>query len=185
MQRYQGALRVPVSRRRFLWLMGAAAGVTSSGLLAACGSGDDDGETDPSSGGGATATTGSAGENTPATDASGGTTPAVDAPTSPAGEDERATGGELIVAATQDGYRTEPNRANVGMYPLNTNIFETLVRLTPDYQVEPMLAESWEFVEPNTWRFVLREGVTFHDGTPFTAEAVQWSMGRIAAAGGG
>jgi peptide/nickel transport system substrate-binding protein len=71
------------------------------------------------------------------------------------------------------------------MYPLNTNIFESLVRLTPDYQVEPLLAESWEFVEPNTWRFKLRQGVTFHDGTPFTAAAVAWSMGRIAEGGGG
>ncbi len=57
--------------------------------------------------------------------------------------------------------------------------------LTPDYQVEPLLAESWEFVEPNTWRFTLRQGVTFHDGTPLTAEAVKWTMGRVAAAGGG
>ena len=78
-----------------------------------------------------------------------------------------------------------PERANVGYYPLNTNIFEALVRLTPDYQIEPLLAESWEFVEPNTYRFTLRQGVTFHDGTPFTAEAVVWSMGRIAQAGGG
>jgi peptide/nickel transport system substrate-binding protein len=97
----------------------------------------------------------------------------------------QAAGGELTVGVDEDGYRTEPNRANIGMYPLNTNIFESLVRLTPDYQVEPWLAEAWEFVEPNTWRFTLRQGVTFHDGTPFTAEAVRWSLGRIAATGGG
>jgi peptide/nickel transport system substrate-binding protein len=71
------------------------------------------------------------------------------------------------------------------MYPLNPNIYDTLVRLTPDYQVEPMLAEAWEFIEPNTWRFTLREGVTFHDGTPFTAEAVKWTLTRVALAGGG
>lgn len=96
-----------------------------------------------------------------------------------------AAGGELIVGATADSYRTEPNRATIGMYGVNTNIFESLVRLTPDYQIEPMLAESWEFVEPNTFRFKLRQGVTFHDGTPFTAEAVRWSMNRTALAGGG
>ncbi|MBA2452601.1 MAG: ABC transporter substrate-binding protein [Chloroflexia bacterium] len=186
MERYQDALRVPVSRRRFLWLTGITAGVVSSGLLAACGS-DDDGETPPSTGSDATPTTGAStgGDATATPGDTADTTPAAEAPTSPSGEGEGAPGGELIVAATQDGYRTEPNRANVGQYPLNTNIFETLVRLTPDYQVEPVLAESWEFVEPNTWRFLLREGVTFHDGTPFTAEAVQWSMGRIAAVGGG
>jgi peptide/nickel transport system substrate-binding protein len=94
--------------------------------------------------------------------------------------------GELIVGVTADDYRIDPpERANVGYYPLNTNIFEALVRLTADYQIEPMLAESWEFVDPNTYRFTLRQGVSFHDGTPFTADAVVWSMGRIAQAGGG
>jgi peptide/nickel transport system substrate-binding protein len=99
---------------------------------------------------------------------------------------QTAPAGQLVIGTTQDDYRVDPpERANVGYYPLNTNIFESLVRLTPDYQIEPLLAESWEFVEPNTYRFKLRQGVTFHDGTPFTAEAVRWSMGRIAQAGGG
>jgi peptide/nickel transport system substrate-binding protein len=94
--------------------------------------------------------------------------------------------GALVIGVPQDDYRVDPpERANVGYYPLNTNIFETLVRLTPDYRIEPMLAESWEFVAPNTYRFALRRGVAFHDGTPFTAEAVRWSMERIAKAGGG
>lgn len=97
----------------------------------------------------------------------------------------RAAEGELVVANPGVNFRTEPDRASIGIYPLNTNIFEGLVRLGEDYQVEPMLAESWEFVAPNTWRFTLREGVTFHDGTPFTAAAVAWSMGRVARAGGG
>jgi peptide/nickel transport system substrate-binding protein len=97
-----------------------------------------------------------------------------------------APAGELTIGYTADEYRVDPpERANIGYYPLNTNIFESLVRLTPDYRIEPLLAESWEFVEPNTYRFTLRQGVTFHDGTPFTAEAVLWSMGRIAQAGGG
>lgn len=94
-------------------------------------------------------------------------------------------GGELLIGTDADTYRTEPDRANIGQYPTNTNIFEALVRLTPDYQVEPLLAESWEFVEPNTWRFTLGQGVTFHDGTPFTSEAVVWTIGRIARRGGG
>ena len=97
-----------------------------------------------------------------------------------------APSSELTIGYDADTYRIDPpERANIGYYPLNTNIFETLVRLTPEYQIEPLLAESWEFVEPNTYRFTLRQGVTFHDGTPFTAEAVLWSMGRIAQAGGG
>jgi peptide/nickel transport system substrate-binding protein len=93
-------------------------------------------------------------------------------------------GGAVSIGVSEDGYRTD-ERANVGFYPLNTNIFESLVYLTPDYQIEPMLAESWELVEPNTWRITLRQGVTFHDGTPFTADAVKYTMDRIAANGGG
>lgn len=101
-----------------------------------------------------------------------------------AARSQDAPTGELLVGAPEDGYRSD-ERANIGMYPLNTNIYESLVRLTPDYQIEPLLAESWEFVEPNTWRFTLRDDVTFHDGTPFTAEAVKWTMDRIAGTGGG
>ena len=42
--------------------------------------------------------------------------------------------GELTIGFDADDYRIDPpERANVGYYPLNTNIFESLVRLTPDY----------------------------------------------------
>lgn len=92
--------------------------------------------------------------------------------------------GSLRVGVSEDGYRTD-ERANIGFFPLNTNIFESLVYLTPDYQIEPRLATSWEFVEPGTWRISLREGVTYHDGTPFNAEAVKYTMDRIASNGGG
>ena len=51
------------------------------------------------------------------------------------------------------------------MYPLNTNIYESLVRLTPDYQIEPLLAESWEFVEPNTWLWRWRREDFAESGT--------------------
>lgn len=71
------------------------------------------------------------------------------------------------------------------MFPINAGIYETLARMTADYQVEPLLATSWEFVAPNTWRFKLRQGIKFHDGQPFNAEAVKATMQRIADAGGG
>jgi peptide/nickel transport system substrate-binding protein len=91
----------------------------------------------------------------------------------------------LVVGAPEDGYDVEGPRANVGMYPQNANIFEGLVRMTPDYEIEPVLATEWEFVEPNTWRFTLREDITFHDGQPFDAEAAKFTLDRIAEAGGG
>ena len=57
--------------------------------------------------------------------------------------------------------------------------------MTPDYVVQPGRAEKFEFVAPNIWRFTLRKGVKFHDGTDFTAKDVAWTFDRIARAGGG
>lgn len=59
-------------------------------------------------------------------------------------------------------------------------IFETLVRFSKDGKdIEPLLATSWEYDESAlTWIFHLREGVVFHDGTPFNADAVLFSLMR-------
>ncbi|MDT0443851.1 ABC transporter substrate-binding protein [Streptomyces johnsoniae] len=60
-----------------------------------------------------------------------------------------------------------------------SNITEPLTERVPATgELEPKLAEEWEQLEPTTWRFTLREGVTFHDGTPFTAEAAAFSIDR-------
>lgn len=57
-----------------------------------------------------------------------------------------------------------------------SQIYETLVRLDTDLNVIPGLAESWETTDNGTtWLFHLREGVKFHDGTPFNADAVVFS----------
>jgi peptide/nickel transport system substrate-binding protein len=93
-------------------------------------------------------------------------------------------GQSLVVAVAGDGYNTTTG-SDVGIYPVNANIYETLVRLSPTYQIEPLLAKSWEFVSPNTWRFHLRTGVRFHDGSTLTANDVRWTMRRIALTPGG
>lgn len=75
---------------------------------------------------------------------------------------------------------------NFGMGPTNTNMFETLVRMTPDFGYEPFLAERWDVPAsfggpPNTWRFHLRHGVMFHNGTEMTAADVVYTFNsRIA-----
>jgi peptide/nickel transport system substrate-binding protein len=62
----------------------------------------------------------------------------------------------------------------------NRHIYENLVRRNPEtLELEPWLAESWETPDENTWIFNLRAGVTFHDGTPFDAQAVKHTFDRI------
>src|SRR5207237_4190064 len=57
--------------------------------------------------------------------------------------------------------------------------YEGLTRYTKDYKIEPCLATSWEQLSDTQWRFHLRKGVKFHDGSPFTADDVVFSFGRI------
>jgi len=61
------------------------------------------------------------------------------------------------------------------------HVYEGLVRYNKDLQVEPALATSLEFVEPARLRFTLREGVSFHNGNPFTADDVVASLERASA----
>lgn len=86
----------------------------------------------------------------------------------------------LVVGASADVSPSGAFQARLGVYPLNANVAETLTRMTPDFQLEPLLATRWEFRDGNTWRFHLRRGVVFHDGTPFDAFAVQESMQTVA-----
>jgi peptide/nickel transport system substrate-binding protein len=66
----------------------------------------------------------------------------------------------------------------IGRVALN-NIFEALTRRDVETgEVLPALATSWEEGENNAWTFTLRDGVTFHDGTPMTAASVKHAMDR-------
>jgi peptide/nickel transport system substrate-binding protein len=62
------------------------------------------------------------------------------------------------------------------------NVYEGLVGRDEHYRLEPALALEWRRVDPLTWRFRLRPGVHFHDGSPFTADDVVFSIGRALAA---
>ena len=57
-------------------------------------------------------------------------------------------------------------------------VYESLVRYTEKYEVEPSLATKWTFVTPTQLRFELRKGVKFHDGAPLTADDVVFSLNR-------
>ncbi len=57
-------------------------------------------------------------------------------------------------------------------------IYEPLVGRDEKFRIAPRLALSWSTIEPKVWRFKLRPGVKFHDGTPFTADDVVFSVER-------
>ena len=59
------------------------------------------------------------------------------------------------------------------------NIYEGLVVLDKNAQLQPLLAEGWEQLDDTTWEFRLRQDVKFHDGTDFTAEAVKATFDRL------
>lgn len=101
------------------------------------------------------------------------------------GEGAGGRGSELTVAAGADVSVSGAFQARLGVYPLNVNVGETLVRLAPDFTVEPLLAERWEYRGANTWRFHLRRGVRFHDGQAFDSRAVQWTITQHAKGGFG
>ncbi len=63
------------------------------------------------------------------------------------------------------------------------NVYEPLARRAKDLSLEPALALSWTQEEPTRWRFALRPSVVFHDGSPFTADDVIFSLARASAEG--
>ncbi|HEY3355102.1 MAG TPA: ABC transporter substrate-binding protein [Polyangia bacterium] len=90
-------------------------------------------------------------------------------------------GESLIVGRASDPLSLDPARTT-DSESIETceQVFEHLVRYRFDsMEIEPALATHWE-VAPNgrEWTFHLRTGVTFHDGTPLTADAVVWSLER-------
>ncbi|HZG86885.1 nickel ABC transporter substrate-binding protein [Paenibacillus sp.] len=62
--------------------------------------------------------------------------------------------------------------------PVRAGIAETLVRLDSDLTLIGWLATQWEAVDDTTWTFRIRDGVTFHDGTPLDAAAAKASLER-------
>ncbi|PSO31035.1 ABC transporter substrate-binding protein [Bradyrhizobium sp. MOS002] len=90
-------------------------------------------------------------------------------------------GGVLRMSVDQAASVIHPMLARVNPEYLVTELlYSNLTRLKPDMTVEPDLAMSWE---PNAtlteWTFKLRPGVTFHDGSPLTADDVVATINAI------
>lgn len=87
--------------------------------------------------------------------------------------------GTLTVAVGGDAPTLDPNFTFSGLAFIATNqIYDTLLR-REDEGITSRLATSWTRVNSTTWRFELRKGVKFHDGTPFNAQAVKFSVERL------
>lgn len=84
---------------------------------------------------------------------------------------------ELVVGAAEDPWvaASEGTQKSKPNYPLNADVCETMLQLSPEFTVEPMTAEV-DYVGDNTFRFTLLDGVTFSDGTPVTSEDLKYSI---------
>jgi peptide/nickel transport system substrate-binding protein len=151
-----------ISRRAFVArgsMIGLGAPLIGA-ILAACGSDDD--STTPASGG---------------TTPSGGTT----APSGTAAAGAIKQGGTLRIVSQKPAGPLDPvAMADLGTYFPVVTAFEYLVDALGG-DVRPMLAESWKpNADGSVWTFVLRQGVKWHDGTPFTSADVVATMDRLA-----
>jgi len=159
-----------LSRRRFVQgsLAAAALGVLTL-TAAACGGGN--GGTESQAGGdqGSQSTSNGGPSSTP-----GGQTSGTGS--------EAPTGGTLIYAQNQPITAADPINPQTypAAYEANFVIYNNLVTFDPDLSIVPDLAEKWEISDDNlVWTFWLHDGVTFHDGTPFNAAAVEAHIRRI------
>ena len=86
----------------------------------------------------------------------------------------------LIVGFPSNPAEIDPHAANdVPSRQISAHVFENLLVRDADGNLQPGLATSWELVEDNIWQFTIREGVTFHNGEPLTANDVAFSIKRV------
>lgn len=92
-----------------------------------------------------------------------------------------ATGGTITVAVNREPDMLDPNVGSSRFDDqVHLNIFDTPLYRDADLNFVPGLVTEWSVDESSTvWTLKLREGVTFHDGTPFNAEALKFNFDRI------
>ena len=82
-------------------------------------------------------------------------------------------------ASQGDPQTMDPHSQNESMTNMmNGQVYERLTRRDRQLNIVPGLATGWEQTGPLTWRFKLRPGVKFHDGAPFSADDVVFSINR-------
>ncbi|MBU1359697.1 MAG: ABC transporter substrate-binding protein [Gammaproteobacteria bacterium] len=90
----------------------------------------------------------------------------------------------IRIANQGDASSLDPHSLNESLQlSLTANVYESLTGRNKDLSLAPLLATSWKQTSPTVWRFELRKGVKFHDGTPFTADDVLFSLARASGEG--
>ena len=91
-------------------------------------------------------------------------------------------GGADVGKVTWNVFQCEPqtvdpfHAADYTPNMINSNMCESLLQQTPDFQIKPGLAKTFTNPDPLTWVYELRDDVTFWDGTPMTADDVAYSL---------
>jgi peptide/nickel transport system substrate-binding protein len=116
---------------------------------------------------------------TPAAQSPGSPTAGAPSQTGAASADAGPTG-QVTIAIGSDPVSLDPQaRDDSNGHVVRAQIFESLTNRESSMEIGPGLAESWDQVDDTAWQFTLREGVTFHNGEPFNADAVVYSIERI------
>ncbi|WP_262030427.1 ABC transporter substrate-binding protein [Microvirga sp. Mcv34] len=91
-----------------------------------------------------------------------------------------AAASELRVGFTLDALTLDPaNHRKRETETIIRNIYDGLLTRDAKMKVVPELAESWKQVDPLTYDFKIRQGVTFHDGSPMTADDIVFTFERL------
>jgi len=92
----------------------------------------------------------------------------------------QARRGQIIAGLSERMLTLDPaNHYSISSTSVLRHVYDPLLDVTNDDKFVPALAESWKAVNNTTWRFTLRRGVRFHDGTPFTADSVLFTLKRV------
>lgn len=90
------------------------------------------------------------------------------------------SGGTLKIALESELRTLDPLKSSQRVErQVYYNMYDSLVTIDASLKIKPGLATSWQYTDPTTLQFTLRQGVKFHDGTAFNADAVKFNIDRI------
>jgi peptide/nickel transport system substrate-binding protein len=177
-----------ISRRRLLGRFGTLGVVASATLLAACQSAAPAASPAATSAPAtskpaptsapAAATTAPAAAKPASTSAAAATSAPVSATAAPTATGEKRAAVQKLVTGVSDLPPTVDGMATLHNTPRTYDLYEPLLNLDPDANLKPMLALSWQRLDDTTYQFKLRPNVKFHNGDPFTADDVKFSLER-------